>query len=621
MEPIRININKQLNQESLVPVIAYPAESAYDFRLRNCKADMANISTDKAYRINIYPDGQNMQVSVIKTIADGFLECAILVNVSQKTIDGNQLLDALDDLAKAYAQLPASTTKPRENNQFATAVKDIHSQLTANAKPGAPAPLPVAKPHEDSALTYYMNYKTRGEIATLLRFPDQKFFQQTSLIYLVGENVHPVRPQACKHIHTLVLRTFKILSPKGYEYGEVKEGETTRISLKGKEGMLPMTINVQGDVAKPSRYGYYDSSVNAIRIDERTIKFYYELKFFVKHNGRHYRSSIVRYNGEQVMPDANGCYLIKVYEDNINDAGLITFTGEGFKDARIQVTPGIVKQQEYVFYPEPQHDITHVTLDFSDGRPIEASVDVGTNERLFNQLKEGKVKGYKVKKEGGSYRMYIPRKLTQTSKNILRLFKFLAMVAFSLLAYAMVCWLATRHWPWPVEQFIPTEKKEKPKPIVSEEGVVTTMDKEDGSDVGIIIDERDQVTLEGIDRTYLQNNNVWRKDSIKSDKYMDVLNTIFNGRISEIRMKNYSSKVINNEWWSKIWSDVIIPNNIHSPIAREVFQQVITDDRNSLDVQLLYEKLSEKLLPTSDAIKPGTGTPATAPKPAGQPHP
>ena len=621
MEPIRININKQLNQGSLVPVIAYPADSAYDFRLRNCKADMANISTDKAYRINIYPDGKNMQVSVIKGAADGFVECAILMNVCQKTIDGNLLIDALDDLAKAYAQLPPSDTKPNENKQFVATVKDIHRLLTDNAIPGAPTPLPVAKAHDDSALTYYMNYKTKGEIATLIRFPDQEFFRQTSLIYLIGENVHPVRPQACKHIHSLVLRTFKILSPQGYEYGKVKEGDTTRISLKGKEGMLPMTIDVQGDVAKPSRYGYYDSSVNAIRIDERTLKFYYELKFYAKHNGRHYRSCIVRYNGEQVMPDANGCYLIKIYEDDVNDAGLITFTGEGFKDAKIQVTPGIVKQQEYVFYPEPQHDITHVTLDFGDGRPIEASVDVGTNERLFNQLKEGRVKGYEVKKEGGAYRMFIPRKLTKTSKNILRLFKFFAMIAFTLAAYALACWLATRQWPWPVEQFIPTEKKETRKAIVREEGQMSTADEEGSSEeVGLIIDDRDQVTLESIDRAYLQNNNVWRKDSIKSNKYMDVLNTIFNGRVSEIKMKNYSSKVINNEWWNLIWRDVIVPNNIHSPAAREVFQQVITDDRNSLDVQLLYEKLSEKLLPTSDAIKPGPGMPGTT-HPAPQPLP
>ena len=107
MEPIRININEQFNQESLAPVIAYPADSAYDFRLRNCKADMANISTDKAYRINIYPDEQNMQVSVIKAIADGFLECAILFQGCYLIVDGiiflptcygNMLVSAVDSL-------------------------------------------------------------------------------------------------------------------------------------------------------------------------------------------------------------------------------------------------------------------------------------------------------------------------------------------------------------------------------------------------------------------------------------------------------------------------------------------------------------------------------------------
>ena len=606
MEPIRININKQLNQESLVPVIAYPADSAYDFRLRNCKADMANISTDTAYRINIYPDGQNMQVSLIKGIPDGFVEYVILVNVCQKTIEGKKIIEALEDMAKAYASIAGSDTKPSENKQFMDAIKDIHSQLTAQTTPGLPTPLPVAKVDNENALTYYMNYKTRGEVATLIQFPNQAFFKETSLLYLIGENIHPSRPQACKHIHTMVLRTFKILSPQGFEYGEVKEGGTTRISLKGKEGMLPMTTDVHGNVSRPSPYGYYDTSTNSIRIDERTIKFYYELKFSVKHNGRQYRSCIIRYNGEQVMPDSNGCYLIKIYEDDVNDAGHITFTGEGFKDAKIQVTPGIVKQQEFVFYPEPQHDVTHVTLDFNDGRPIEATVDVGTNERLFNQLKEGKVKGYQVKKEGGVYRMYIPRKLTKTSKNILRLFKFLTMVAFTLAAYALLTWLVTSHWPWPVEQWQNVEKKQNKKTYVDEVGKVTTIDDEGTDDVGIIADERDQVTLEAIDRTYLQDNNIWRKDSIKSNKYTDIINTIFNGRISEIKMKNYNNKVITNEWWDQIWRNVIIPNNIHGKSAQEVFQQVISDDHNSLDVQLLYEKLSEKLLPSSNVVKPAT---------------
>lgn len=608
MEPIRININKQLNQGSMVGVIAYPADSAYDFRLSSCKADMANISTGTAYRIHIYPDGQNMQVSLIKGIADGFAEFAILVNVCQKSIDGNVLTDALDELARAYAALDETKGKASDDKTFVATIKEIHQRLLTHTTPGLPTPLPIAKAHDDSALTYYMNYKTPGEVSTLIRFPDQEFFKQTSVIYLVGENVHPTRPQACKHIHSLVLRTFKILSPKGHEYGQVKEGATTRISLQGKEGMLPMTADVRGDVTKPSPYGYYDSSTNTIRIDERTIKFYYELKFIVKYNGRQYRSCTIRYNGEQVMPDANGCYLIKIYEDSVNDAGHITFTGENFKDAKIQVTPGIVKQQEYVYYPEPQHDVTHVTLDFGDGRPIEATVDVGTNERLFNQLNEGTVKGYKVKKEGGAFRMYVPRKLTRTSKNILRLFKFVAMIAFSLLVYALLAWAATKHWPWPIEPYPTVQKAIAEKTVVDEGGEVTKVNKESAGDVGLVIDERDQVTLEAIDRNYLNSNNVWRKDSIKSNKYKDVINTIFNGRIADIKAKNLNPKVITNEWWDQIWRNIIIPNNIHNESAREVFQQVITPDHNSLDIQHLYEELTKKLFPTGDAISPSAST-------------
>lgn len=614
MESIRINIHKQLGRDGLVPVISYPAESAYDFRIRSCKDDMTNLSTDTAYRICVYPDGHNLQASLIKPLIDGFIEYSILLNISQKTVDGQQLTDTLDQLAATYEQLAASDPKPNENRQFKDAVSNIYRKLTDNAAPGNISQLPVPEKEDATPLTYYMNYKTKGEISTLIRYPDQEFFRHTSVIYLVGEKVVPTRPQQCKHIHSIVLRSFKIKSPQGHEYGEVKEGETVRVSLLGKEGMLPMTTDVRGDVTNPTPYGYFDTATSTIRIDERTIKFYYELKFIVKHNGRVYRSCTVRYNGEQVMPDSNGCYLIKVYEDRVNDAGYIQFSGENFKNSQIQVTPGIVKQQEYVFNPEPQHDITYVTLDFGDGHPIETSIDVGTNDRLFNQLHNGKVKGYRVKQEGDSFRMFIPRKLTATSKNILRLFKLIAMVLFTLLAYALLTWLATKHWPWPIEQWQPTEKVAA-KTRVNTEGEVTTVKNEDDDDYGLIVDDRDQVTLEAIDQAYLRDNNIWRKDSIKSNKYKDVINTIFNGRISEIKMKNYNGKVIDNEWWMLLWRNVIIPNNIHNASAKEVFQQVITPDHNSLDVQVLYEELTKRLLPTGDVISPGkTSMGVSAPK-------
>ncbi|MBQ4294345.1 MAG: hypothetical protein II755_02040, partial [Prevotella sp.] len=318
MESIRININKQLGHEGLAPLVAYPIASAYDFRLVNSGEAMRNISTDTAYNIRLYPDGHNLQASLIEAIDDGFIEFAILTNIAHVTIDGMKVLEQLDVLSKAYKSLVTNDEKPGDNKRFMQAVADIHKTLATDTLPGYPKTLKTAAKSEGAPLTYYMNYKTKGEIATLLKYPDQEFFALTNSIYLIPDSVHPAYPQKCKHIHSLVLRTFKIKSPQGYEYGQVKEGNTVRINLKGKEGMLPMTIDVRGDVTKPSPYGYFDTTTNTIRIDERTIKFYYELKFFVKHNGRLLRSSIVRYGGDQLMPDSNGCYLIKVYEDKVN---------------------------------------------------------------------------------------------------------------------------------------------------------------------------------------------------------------------------------------------------------------------------------------------------------------
>ena len=104
---------------------------------------------------------------------------------------------------------------------------------------------------------------------------------------------------------------------------------------------------------------------------------------------------------------------------------------------------------------------------------------------------------------------------------------------------------------------------------------------------------------------------MWRRDSIRSNKYKDIVNTIFNGRLSEIKMKGYNGKIIPNPWWEMVWREVIVPNNIHSEAAKEVFEQVITSDHNSLDVEKLYEELSKRLMPTGDALRQGNGTMST----------
>lgn len=600
MSAIRINIIKQLGRDGLVPIIAYPTEAAFDFRTHSCIDDMQHLSTRSAYEMRIYPDGKNIQFSLINGTDEGFMQYSILMDISRMTVDGQLLIDSLGEMVSSYERLAAKDTKPSANANFQEAIATIHRQLTEQASLGYPKALPVAGGKQQ--LTYYMNYKTEGEVATLLKYPDQEFFSQTPSIYLVPDTVHPAIPQACKHIHSLVRRTFKIKSPEGYEYGQVKEGETQRIHLKGKEGMLPMMTDVVGDVSKPSPYGYFDTAANVIRIDERTIKFYYELNFIVKSGGRILRSCIVRYNGEQVMPDPNGNYPIKVYEDKVQDAGYIHFTGDNFKEADIQVTPGIVRQLEYVYTPDPKHDVTKVTLDFNDGNPIKTQIDIGTNDRLFHQLRQGKVKGYHVKQEGEEFTMYIPRKMSKASNNILRFLKSALLAALVLGAYAFITYAATSHWPWPLER---KAKATITKTQMNKMGEVMGVTEEEIDDSSLIVTEGDQVSLSAADAAYLQANNVWRKDSLKSIKYIDALNTIFNGSISEIRLKNLDARTINNSWWDQIWRNFIVPNNIHRDEVKKAFSAAMTADQNTLDLVKLYEELNKHQIP-SDGIKATT---------------
>ena len=100
MESIRININKQLTGEGLLPIISYPSEAAYDFRIHNCASDMANLGASRAYELRVYPDGRNLQLSLIDTIEGGFIQYAILLDSSRMMVPADHLVNALRELSK-----------------------------------------------------------------------------------------------------------------------------------------------------------------------------------------------------------------------------------------------------------------------------------------------------------------------------------------------------------------------------------------------------------------------------------------------------------------------------------------------------------------------------------------
>ena len=179
------------------------------------------------------------------------------------------------------------------------------------------------------------------------------------------------------------------------------------------------------------------------------------------------------------------------------------------------------------------------------------------------------------------------------------------MVAFTLAAYAFVAWLFTEKWPWPISKIIsPTTEHVNQKQKVDEEGNITFVEQPE-KEAGLIIDDsedQDQYTLEEKDRKYLSNNDLWRKDSIKSSKYKDIVAVIYNGNISEMKMKKINNEVIGNNYWAQIWRNIIVPNNIYKETAKKIFENLIKD-HNTLDVKQLYEELEKNTIQSSDDMK------------------
>ena len=130
-------------------------------------------------------------------------------------------------------------------------------------------------------------------------------------------------------------------------------------------------------------------------------------------------------------------------------------------------------------------------------------------------------------------------------------------------------------------------------------------------------DNEDQYSLEEIDREYLRYHDVWRKDSLQSTKYKDIISVIYNGNISERKMKRLNAEVIDNDYWVKIWNDIIVPNNVPKDIAKKIFENLIKN-HNTIDIQQLYEELEKNALPSGDALK-NTGPTGAATFPTSSP--
>ncbi len=76
---------------------------------------------------------------------------------------------------------------------------------------------------------------------------------------------------------------------------------------------------------------------------------------------------------------------------------------------------------------------------------------------------------------------------------------------------------------------------------------------------------------------------------------MDIINTVFNGNVYEIRTKEINDRVIPNSWWQQVWKQVILPNSVHRDKVKTAFYHATSTDRTSLNVKLLFEELGTHL--------------------------
>ena len=205
MESIRININKQLTREGLLPIISYPAEAAYDFRIHGCIQDMHELGANRAFELRVYPDGKNLQMSLIDTTEGGFMQYAILLDSSRVMVPASHLLMALRDLSKAYLSLAANDQKPSANKTFINAVADIRSKLALDTRPALPRLLPTPDSEQHTPLTYFMNFKSDGELASLLDYPDQEFFHHTASVYLLADGIQPTTSPSLRRVEAIVM--------------------------------------------------------------------------------------------------------------------------------------------------------------------------------------------------------------------------------------------------------------------------------------------------------------------------------------------------------------------------------------------------------------------------------
>lgn len=595
MDTIKINLSRSQGMGGAMTIALAPMSSITAqqwgqrmFDPRRFLRDNFQQAKTAAFRMAVSPDGRTVEYSfIVKNENDdrgGYVYATIAVDIRAKKLTGKEITASLRDVMDVYQRNVKQPTGLL-NMGGAEITPDVRAHIQQEIDAiltrlnGAKAPQPATVPQlvvpKGQALmqqtTFWRPFNSLADVEEVFDFPAQNWFNDTASVYLIQRQEQPAPTPQPDQRHRMLgdalLRTYPVMFVNGasVSYGLFDPSKSPYVQLPGVgQNVSPKRINVQDELN--NRTGVCTLDGGVVTVDESKIKFYYPVRisFTNSYNNQTLRGGQLKLNGQPVKEE-NGVYNISIpvgketntYALEFRHPDIVTYTGKLSQ-------PEILRNQAQIS-AQPQEAGLNVDLELNTGESIhlQGSVPKGSNALVRLKNCEGvSAVGFNnlrisMKPKGGSMMMILGIAGG-----------FCAILA--LWAIYALCYMSfsdNRAWPFSTKQVVTEEKV----PVEQTDSTAN---------------ETDPYLLESADMTYLDKNNVWIRDSIKSDKYRQMFEAIANGDAAILA--DLKTNGLQNRKWIEIAN--MMPSVKQSGLYTARDAAYI--DGNKIDLNKFYETAS-----------------------------
>ena len=453
----------------------------------------------------------------------------------ERFCDGNDVVSALRGLKDLVVDLKWDCNKIKD-----TYIEEIIKTL--NTKTENDASVFPSKTSKDKA---YRVYDGEEELKLILQFPDQLGYNNFKRILIVP-NATDSKELTPSYDYTRITErpkgsyTIQQPIPEGVSVDKIqyREGETIRVSYT-KSGYQTQQHKFTAD-SKNNSFAEYDGyRIKLKSAEEANIRFQRTLSLCV--TSKSTNRQIQDWKVDNSCKRDGETNTIVFSQDNTDYN--ISISAQGYKTTKIHITNDDLKSGSKSIKLEPNLQAINITLIIKNKQEVPGTIYISSDSPLISEIKPNSRisinKSY-ISEGGKNNRRNEPPKGPKPEDSTLKsILKGALVTLVSLYLFYLLYCACFSQTPWPFNS-----EEDLPKTEINTETDNSFSSSETYS-------EEESQKEEENDRTYLKENNTWKKSDLKSDTYRTFLDHILNGQINEAinnPYSNYDVSSINGDW-------------------------------------------------------------------------